>query len=318
VALDPGMSGSIAIIADVAGFVASPGSAVPKVVAITGAVARTAAFSPDGTKIYVLTGGPMTDPCSPGAMPAANAIQVFGLDGSNSGSFALSGFASDITVDPQTGMIVVADTAGKQISTLDVATGTTTPLLGSLTCPSAVRVVNGVVFAVTSDRDSGLPNAFILKRIPLKGGAVIATSFDGPHYEIPIDSTPSPNGNIQTATLPVRPVSIQAYELAITPDGSRAQFATRAHYKEVNTKFTFSQEDCTANFDIVEYGLYAVDLRTGNASYAQRSQLVQTPAGDTKCVDCSITIFGSTQHQYADCASTAGDRAAGLAASFGQ
>src|SRR5439155_5080076 len=155
--------------------------------------------------------------------------------------------------------------------------------------------------------------------IPLKGGgAVVANSFTGPHYEIPIDSTPSPNGNIQTATLPVRPVSIEAYELAITPDGSRAQFATRAHYKEVNTKFTFSQEDCTANFDIVEYGLYAVDLRTGNASYAQRSQLVQSPAGGTKCVDCAITIFGSTQHQYADCDSVAGDRPAGLAASFGQ
>jgi hypothetical protein len=77
-------------------------------------------------------------------------------------------------------------------------------------------------------------------------------------------------------------------------------------------------EDCTANFNIVEYGLFAVDIRTGNASYQMRSQLVQTPVNGVKCVDCQIVIFGTPQHQYADCDSTAGDRPAGLAATFGQ
>src|SRR5439155_6246633 len=101
-----------------------------------------------------------------------------------------------------------------------------------------------------------------------------ALSFIGPKFEVPVDSTASSNGNIETVKLPVRPGSIEAYELAITPDGNRAEFATRAHYKEVGTKFTISQQACTAAFDIVEYGLYTVDIRTGNASYTMRSQIV--------------------------------------------
>jgi hypothetical protein len=323
VALDPGSGpssdGRLAIVTDVNGFTGSPGSANPKIVTLAGAVARTAAFSPDGTRIYILTGGAAADPCSPGAMPPANAIQVFELDGSMSGSYPLAGFASDLTVDPQTGTLVIADAAGNKISTLDPMSGAVTAVEANLTCPSAVRVVNGVAFAVTTDRDATLPNAWLLRRIPLRtDGQSTATSFDGPEYHIPIDSTPSPNGNIMTASLPVRPASIEAYELAVTPDGGRAQFATRAHYKEVNTKFTFSQQDCTANFDIVEYGLYAVDLRTGNASYQMRAQLVQSPANGNHCVDCTYVILGVTYHQYADCDSTAGDRPAGLAASFGQ
>ena len=320
VALDPGSGadGGMAILSDVAGFVGSPGGGNPKVVRMPGAIARTAAFSPDGSKLYVLTGGMSVDPCAPGATLSANAIQVYGLDGTMTGTLALEGFAADITVDPQTGAIVIADVAGKQVATLDPTSGAPTKLLGNLTCPSAVRVVNGTVYAVTSDRDPSSANAFVLQRVPLKGGSPTATPFGGAFFNIPIDSTPSSNGDVGMATLPVRPTSIDAYELAITPDGSRAEFATRAVYNEQGTKFTFSQEDCTATFDIVEYGLFAVDLRTGNASYQQRSQLVQMPAMGSMCVDCKFTILGSTQHQYADCPSTAGDRPAGLAATFGQ
>ena len=319
VALDPGSGsdGSLAIISDVAGFVGSPGGASPKIVRMTGAIARTAAFAPDGSKLYVLTGGPTINPCAPGATLTANAIQIYGLDGTMTGSFALEGFAADVTVDPQSGTLVVADVAGKQLLTLDPTTGTPTRLLGNLTCPSAVRVVNGTVFAVTSDRDA-TSSAFVLQRVPLKGGSATPTPFGGASYDIPIDSTPSSNGDVGVATLPVRPTTIDAYELAVTPDGSRAEFATRAVYDEQGTKFTFSQEDCTATFNIVEYGLFAVDLRTGNASYQLRSQLVQMPAMGSMCVDCKFTILGSTEHQYADCPSTAGDRPAGLAASFGQ
>ena len=96
-----------------------------------GAIARTAAFSPDGSKLYVLTGGMAVDPCAPGATTAANAIQIYGLDGSMTGMFALSGFAADVTVDPQSGLLVVADVAGKQVATLDPTTmsGALTKLL---------------------------------------------------------------------------------------------------------------------------------------------------------------------------------------------
>jgi len=315
VALDPGSGadGSLAIISDVAGFVGSPGSANPKIVRMPGAIARTAAFSPDGSKLYVLTGGTAVDPCAPGATLTPNAIQVYGLDGSMTNMFALEGFAADVTVDPQSGAIVVADVAGKQIATLDPASGAPTKVLGNLTCPSAVRVVNGTVFAVTSDRDMPT-NGFILQRVPLKGGASTATPFTGPNYNIPIDSMPSTNGDIGMALLPVRPVSIDAYELAVTPDGSRAEFATRAVYNEANTKFMFSGEDCTANFNIVEYGLFAVDLRTGNASYESRSQLVTQ--GKNDCVDCQLP--SPFPDQVVGCQSTAGDKPAGLAATFGQ
>lgn len=321
VALDPGTGpdGSLAIINDVAGFVGSPGGANVKSVRMPGAIARAAAFSPDGSKLYVLTGGTTVDPCAPGATTPANAIQVYGLDGTMASTIALEGFAADLTVDPQSGVLVIADVAGKQVATVDPASaGATTKLLGPVTCPSAVRVVNGTVFAVTSDRDTTTANAFVLQRVQLKGGSATATPFGGAFYNIPIDSTPSGNGDVGTATLPVRPTSIDAYELAITPDGSRAEFATRAVYNEMGTKFTFSQEDCTATFAIVEYGLFAVDLRTGNASYQSRAQLVQSPAMGSMCVDCKFTILGSTQHQYADCPSTGGDRPAGLAATFGQ
>src|SRR5207247_11406881 len=114
----------------------------------------------------------------------------------------------------------------------------------------------------------------------------------------------------------VRPGSIEAYELAITPDGNRAEFATRAHYKEVGTKFTISQQACTAAFDIVEYGLYTVDIRTGNASYTMRSQIVIV--GDQGCIDCVQQTPLGPVHQVVGCVSSPGDRPAGLAAAFGQ
>jgi hypothetical protein len=313
VALDPGGSGSdgsLAIIKDVAGFVGSPGGAAPKIVTITRAVARTAAFSPDGSKLYVLTGGPTADPCAPGATTMPNMVLTYSLDGALGAMSTLSGFASDLTVDPQTGTVVIADVSGHQIATLD-GSGTH-QVLGNLTCPSAVRVVNGNVFAVTSDRDSSLPNAFVLQRVPLKGGAPTATSFIGPTYEIPILSDPSSNGNIGRATLPVRPTSLWAYEMAITPDGSRAEFATRAVYNEQGTQFTFSGENCTAMFTIKEYGLYAVDIRTGNASYQMHAQLADNMG--MSCVKCTLGPLSQT----VDCSSSPGDRPSGLAATFGQ
>jgi hypothetical protein len=314
VALDPGSGsdGSLAIITDVAGFVGSPGGASPKIVRMPGAIARTAAFSPDGTKIYVLTGGMTVDPCAPGATPPANAIQIYGLDGTMTGMFVLEGFAADVTVDPQSGAIVIADVAGKQIATLDPTSGAPTKLLGNLTCPSAVRVVNGTVFAVTSDRDT-TQNAFVVQRVQLTGGTPAATLIGAPNYNIPIESTPSTNGDIGMAIVPIRPVTLDAYELAITPDGGRAEFAARIVYNEANTDFMFSGEDCHANLTIIEYGLFAIDLRTGNTSYQSRSQLVTM--GSNNCVRCSLPPLPD---QVVACQSTKGDKAAGLAATFGQ
>jgi hypothetical protein len=313
VALDPGSggNGSLAIISDVAGFVGSPGSANPNIVRLPGAIARTAAFSADGTKLYVLTGG-TADPCAPGAATTANAVQIYGLDGSMANTFTLGGFAADLTVDPQTDAIVIADVAGKQIATLDPATGAPTKVLGNLTCPSAVRVVNGTVFAVTSDRDM-TQNAFVVQRVPLKGGAATATLIAAPYFNIPIESMQSGNGDIGMAVVPIRPVTLDAYELAVTPDGGRAEFGARIVYNEANTEFMFSGEDCHANLTIAEYGLFAVDLRTGNAAYESRSQLVTM--GAKNCVDCSLPPLPD---QVVECQSTAGDRPAGLAATFGQ
>ncbi|HEX4462172.1 MAG TPA: hypothetical protein VIA18_29550, partial [Polyangia bacterium] len=290
--------------------------AMVKTVSLGGQIGRALAFSPDGLKMYVLTGGTTLDPCSPGTTAPANSIVVLDTDGTVGSTFTLPGFASDLTVDPATGTLVLADATSGQIATLDVAdaaAGTVAPavLLGGLTCPSAVRVVDGVVFAVTSTRDLTQTNAFVLQRVTLSSGASTALSFAGPSYPIPIDSGASANGDIQPVNIPVRPASIEAYELAMTPDGNRAEFAIRAHYIESGTQFELSQLPCTVQLDVVEYGLYAVDVRTGNASYTSRSQAVQGPA---TCIDCTD---GLGDESKGDCPPSPGDRPAGLAAAFG-
>jgi hypothetical protein len=318
VALDPGngRDGSLALVSDLAGLAANPAQATVRSVTLTGQVARAVAFAPDGSKMYVLTGGTTVDPCSPGVTAPNNAIVVVDIDGTIGGTFTLPGFISDVTVDPATGTLVLADATSGQISTLDLSGATPgavgpAKLTGGLQCPSAVRVVDGVAFVVTSTRDTTQANAFMLQRVPLASGISTALSFIGPTYLVPFVSTPSANGNIQAVNMSVRPTSIEAYELAITPDGNRAEFATRAHYVEKGTDFTLSDQACTANFDIVEYGLYAVDVRTGNASYTMRSQIVVAGAND--CIDCG-TGLNAVQVL---CDSIAGDRPAGLAAAFG-
>jgi hypothetical protein len=320
VALDPGngTSSNVAIFSDVATLTSNPAGVSPAMTSVRG-LARTAAFSPDGTKVYVLTGSPTADPCSPGANPAANAVEVLGVDGTMQAMWSLPSFASDIAVDGATGTIVIAASAAKEIATLDPTTpaGPVMPkmLLGGLTCPSAVRVVNGVVFAVTSDHDATQPNSFVLQRVTLASATATALSFVGPQYQISTQSDPSTNGDVQANTLQIRPVSLWAYELALTPDGTRAEFAVRAHYVESNTSFNLLGTPCTATFDIVEYGLYAVDIRSGNASYQMRSQLTQMPASQTKCIDCMVG-FGLPDVTF-DCPSHPGDRPAGVTAVFG-
>jgi len=317
-----GSDGALGLIGNLEGLAANAASGQLQTVPLPGQVARTVAFSNDGKTLYVLTGGTLADPCSPGPPPAHNAIIVVSSTGQVGATYNLPSFASDLAIDRATGALVLADAVGGQIATLDPAQlgggGNVSPtrVLGGLTCPSAVSVVNGVAFVVTSDRDNSQKNAFVVQRLTLSSGQSTALSFAGPSYVIPLVSTGSPNGNIDSINIFVRPGSIEAYELVLTPDGNLAQFATRAHYKEAGTTFALSpQQPCTANFDIVEYGLYTVDVRTGNASYARRSQVVVM--GEQVCLTCSTP--GSPGMQDAgSCPPKPGDRPAGLTAAFGQ
>jgi hypothetical protein len=321
-----GSDGQLLLVGDVAGLAKNPAAAQTQTVTLPGQVPRAVAFSNDGNTIYVLTGSYAVDPCGPGTPPAANAIVQVSADGQVGPTYALPGFVSDITVDQSTGLLVLAETTRGQVSTLDpkaLGGGGNGPqqVLGRLTCPSAVRVVNGVAFVVTSEHDTTQSNAFVVQRITLSNGQSTALPVGGPTYTVPLDSDPSQNGNIEMLKLFVRPGSLEAYELVLTPDGNLATFATRAHYKETGTTFKLSPvQPCTANFDIVEYGLYTVDVRTGNSSYAMRSQVVvsQLSAGNLDyCLACSAPGSGGEQ-PAATCDSKPGDRPAGLSAAFGQ
>jgi hypothetical protein len=321
-ALDPGngTDGGLALFSDVAGLTSAPANAARKQIPLTGAAPRTVAFAPDGSHIYLLTGAATLDPCSPGAPSAGNAIVVLGIDGSMQASLKLPSFVADLTVDPDSGDLILADTAARQISRLPstqtTSSANVTPVrpLGNLTCPSAVRVANGVVFAVTSERDMSQANAFVLQRYSLKTAQSSSLSFVGGQYLVPFVSQPSSDGNIMSVNLQIRPVALSAYELAITPDGSRAQFATRARYSEHGAMFSIGADNCTADFEIAEYGLYALDLRTGNASYQMRAQVPLPPTNGHACMTCGS---GFTQ-QIIDCIGMVGDQPAGLAAVFGQ
>jgi hypothetical protein len=316
-----GSDGAIGLIGDVAGLAANPAAGQLQTVPLPGQVARAVAFSNDGNTMYVLTGGTLVDPCSPGGPPPSNAIIVVSATGQVGATYNLPGFVSDIAIDRATGVLVLAEAVRGQISTLDPAqlsggNAAPTQVLGNLTCPSAVRVANGVAFVVTSDRDDRQTNAFMLQRLTLNNGQSTPLSFGGPSYAIPLQSTASANGNVQKINIFVRPGSLEAYELTITPDGNLATFATRARYKELGTKFGLGPgQDCTANFDVIEYGLYTVDIRTGNASYKTRSQVVVT--GLQVCLTCTLPGFPGEQN-IGSCPAQPGDRPAGLTAAFGQ
>jgi hypothetical protein len=277
----------------------------------------------------VLSGGTTADPCSPGTPQPSNAIFWLDIAGTLQGTFTLPAFVSDLAIDPDDpddGTLILADAGRGQLARLDLtrANPTTsatpvspTPLLGNLTCPSAVRLANGVAFAVTADRSADRPDGFVLRRYTLATGQTIEMPFVGPQYLIPIASTPSSDGNIQTVNVPVRPVSICAYDLAITPDGSLAEFATRARYLEQGATFTLSGASCTAVFDIVEYGLYALDLRSGNASYQMHAQVFQQPASGDACVTCVSSGGAVQQVACTPNQPQLGDRPAGITAVFG-
>src|SRR5206468_3112817 len=103
--------------------------------------------------------------------------------------------------------------------------------------------------------DSNFPGSFVLYRYNLKTMQSTALPFGGPIYDIPFSGMGSSDGNTAIA-ITLRPSTLYSYDLAITPDGSRAEFAIRAHYYEKNAHFPLlisgASSDCVANYEIVE------------------------------------------------------------------
>jgi hypothetical protein len=312
VALGPN---DVAIFTDVAGLVTQPAAVSPRMVKLSMAP-RTAAFSTDGKRIYILGGGAAVDPCAPGTALAPNSIVTIGVDGSEGATWMLPGFVSDLAVDPTSDQIVLSESVANQVSTLDPQTAAgavTTRRLFGATCPSALHIVDEQVFAVSSERDRSATDSFILYRGRVVGDAAPqALGFNAPVFEAPTD-TPSRDGNI-SFQIQLRAASLTAYEMAVTPDGNRAVFATRARYHEQAQALQILGIDCTMTVDIVEYGLYSIDARTGTSSYSLRSQLVTAPTANQPCIVCPLSLTDSLEF---GCSSSPGDRPAGITAVFG-
>ncbi|HEY7954646.1 MAG: hypothetical protein ACHQ17_00405 [Polyangia bacterium] len=315
-ALDP--AGGVLLFTDVPGLEADPSHATGNRIPISGAL-RTLTFAPDGKSVYVLSGGDV-DACSPtAAAPAPNAITAIGIDGTNQGTWTLPGFVADLTVDATGNRLVLAGATDNQIETLSVQApfGAAKPdKLAAAICPSAVRVANGEVFAVTNEKApiAVYTNAFILLHVPLAGGTVSKVPFGGPEYtSVDTSSKGTPDGDTNLNFV-LTPASLVAYEMAITPDGSRLVFAIRARYHEKAAPLTVLQAACTADLDIAEYGVYLLDTRTGQSTYTRRSQLVSGTNGEATCIDCPLPPGPDITF---NCMSKPGDRAAGLAAVFG-
>lgn len=323
-AIDGGSPGKVAIFSDVESLTGNPSAASPTVVSLPSGAPRTVAFAADGQSFFVLTGGPSADPCNDDTQPGSNAIVAFGLDGTVQGSWTLPDFASDLTVDPSSGKLILTESTANRVSALAPTTsfGAVTPdKLADATCPTAVRVESGNAFVVTGDRPSSDPYGFTLLRLDLASGDMTPLPFHGPVYDEDVNDPPPPSDGNTTVNFNVRPRGLWAYDMAVTPDGNQMVFATRARYHETTSDtFNYLGGTCKPSFDIVEYGLFTLDARAGTASYQMRSQLMVSPTNpNTPCVNCDIPDpggFGSLTLTIS-CISTPGDRPAGLSAVFG-
>jgi hypothetical protein len=305
-----GTNGLLALFDDVVSLTGTPTAVTPHLSSLAGQIPRAVTYSADGRRIFVLTGGTSADPCAPGALLAPNAIVAVGLDGATQATWSLPGFVSDVALDAATGLLVLSEAKQVSLFSPDGPSGAaTTRKLFAANCPSALHVAGGEVFVVSSDRSTN--NEFQFHRAQLATGADHAISFTGPLYEGTTDD-PSMDNNVRF-NIQLRPASIMAYALAVTPDGRRAEFATRARYHELRQPLQLLGTACTATVDIIEYGLYALDTGTGNTSYELRSQLVTMPPAMGVCITCPTSVgdigFG--------CPSLGGDRAAGIVALFG-
>jgi hypothetical protein len=314
--LDP--NGAVMIYADVAALVSNPATAGAKRVDLAIAQ-RTAAFSPDGKTLYVL-GGPPADPCSPTAGPQApNSLSAVGIDGTMIGEWRFSGFVADMAIDAAGERFMLSDVAGDRVTALDIGAPfgqATTTKITDADCPSALRLAGNELFVVTNSRSMDFdPPAFEMLHVTLRSGAITKLYFSSPIYDrVDVPDMPTPGG---TTSLGFRftPVSLVAQDMALSPDGSRAVFTTRARYREINAPLTVFTNPCRANYEIVEYGVYDIDTRSGQSNYRPGAQVIgATTGGRATCITCTVTGGGTLPFT---CLSNPGDRPAGLATVFG-
>jgi hypothetical protein len=318
-----GGTSAVTLFNDVAGLIANPSAATGMQVPLPGET-RTMTFSPDGQSLYALGGRPI-DPCSPTSkVPAPNGLTVLGLDGAMLGSWTFPGFVADIALDAATGRVVVTDDTNGLVGVFDPSMpfGPVQPQkIADATCPNGVRVANGDAFVLTNGRDKSFnPPAFILLRVPVKGGSPNAIPFTSPTYsQVNIGDMPTPDGSTKV-TFQFVPTSLNAYEMAITPDATRLVFATRARYSESGAPLTVFTNNCTATFEIIEYGVYSLDTRVGTATYTMHSQIIGTATGRlSACIDCKVDNgpFAPPSDVPLPCGSIPGDRVTGISAIFG-
>jgi len=312
----PGGTGVVELFGDVADFVA--GAHTPVRIEVRSGPVRQAVFSSDGQQLLLLTGDPHAlDPC--GKAPAgANQVLAYNLDGSLAQRWSLPSWAADLAVDVASGALVVSLPNTNQVVLLKVdgASLTTHPLITDAICPTALEVENGQVYVVTATPDPQAVDAsFQLRRIGVDGSSPKSIAFPQPVYQAAVNESDPRDGKIQF-DLKVMPKFFTGYEIAVAPDGSRVQFATRTHYVETPDQiFNLIQGFvCQPSFDIVEYGVYSLDTRTQTSSYRSRARIVTAPSSTQPCIHCTNNFFNVDF----GCPSVAGDRPAGLATLFGR
>lgn len=300
---------------DVAGLVANPATATGDTLTVTTGFPRAAHFSPDGSTLYVLTEAAGDEPCTGATQPAANELVPI-TGGLVAAAIRMPSYVADFAVEPS-GTLLLAEPVGNQIASLSLSTGAVATKLYDAKCPSAMKLVDDQLWAVTND--ASVAGSFTLLHGHLDGTAPTRTPIVLPSYRTPLSASSTVDGKT-TADLQLDPVAILAVELAVSPDGTNAVLATRARYREDarSGPFDFISFKCIAGVDVVEYGLYSVDLTIGTASYTSRSQTVIKSNANTlgDCVVCQNNEFGLELD--VGCRSTSGDRAAGLAASFSE
>ena len=313
--LDP--NGAVMLYTDVAALTTNPATASVKRVDLAVAQ-RTAVFSPDGKTLYVLSGLPV-DPCSPTAgVPAPNTITALGIDGMKLGQWGFSGFVADFAIDATGGRFMLSDVPNDRVTALDLSApfGQAAPIkVTDANCPSALRLAGNELFVVTNNKSMDFdPPAFEMLHVTLRSGQVTKLYFSSPIYDnVDVPDMPTPGG---TTSLGFRfiPVSLVAQDMALTPDGTRAVFTIRARYQEINAPLTVFTNPCRADYEIVEYGVYDMDTRSGQSTYRPGAQIIGANMGgrDT-CITCQ-TLGGTLPFT---CLSRTGDRPAGLATVFG-
>jgi hypothetical protein len=308
------------LINDVPALFDKPASASVMTVTLTGQKVRTATFSSRAElelRLYVLGGGDAI-PCEP-TDPPPNSVLSVRPDGSVEATWKLPAFASDIAVDPVGGTVVASVSGNNAVTVID--TGVPSGDVGApnlfdsqLACPTALRVIGGLVYVVTSPSSRiNQPTMPALQIGSIEGGKLTPIPFEAPRYEQPIGGTSSES---IVASVSAGPNAIYAYDLALSPDGSRAFIGARSRYAQEKQRVEFFGGggspplfSCFMNLDVAEYGLFRLDTRTGAVVYSSRSQLGTNVKGENCEFDCQ---FGSFY-----CPTTGGDRPSGLSVLFG-